>query len=524
MSIEREIEIKLILPDGDPAPLLALAPFRRAPRILHFHTRYYDTPDWSLSRARAILRIRCSGDQIIQCVKMPASNARPTDRAEWERPLESDQLALELLPPSPRHRLEQLINDQPLRPFATLEVTRRIWIVAHRGSQIEMALDSGTINANGQQVQIAELELELVDGRVDDMIDFALGLPLGPGLAWSMCSKGARAHMTARGLHPAAIKASPVTLSPHLTSAQAFQEIAWHCLGHLLGNYRLVIDMGDADALHQSRVAIRRMRAACSLFSSMLNDAPSRLIRAELRAAASALGPARDLDVLIARIHEDIGAVADYAPLMAQLEQQRRAAYEHATALLNCASFQRLLFQLAAWIENGAWLNGLKAIDSVEQDLPVPIASPNLASTCAHELQSRYRKVKKAGQHFQQLDAPGRHQLRIEIKKLRYAADFFGSLFPGSAQCDEQRKPHQAFVDALTRLQDLLGELNDLATGREIDVGAMDSINEIEQARLTLMLDQALRTSGRTEKQLINDATHDLDQALHLPRFWRDQA
>lgn len=512
MSIEREIEIKLILPNGDPAPLLALVPFRAHPIILHFHTRYFDTPDWNLSRARTILRIRCSDDRIVQCVKMPASNARPTDRAEWERPLENDQVALDLLPRSPRNRLARLIDGQPLHPFATLDVTRRIWTIDHRGSKIELALDSGTISANGHNDNIAELELELLEGRVEDMIDFALGLPLGPRLAWSMRSKGARAYLIARGLQPAAAKAGPVILSPDLSPAQAFQEIAWHCLGHLLTNYRLVIDARDMEALHQSRVAIRRLRAACALFSGLLKDERSRLFRAELRAAASALGPARDLDVLIDNIHGVMGTLSDQDPLFTQLAQQRRAAYDHACALLDSDTFQRLLLQLAAWIENGDWRKALMAADQ-----PRPT---NLTSMLAQALQSRFRKVKQAGHHFRRLDAPGRHRLRIEIKKLRYAAEFFGSLFPDADQVIER----EALIDALARLQDLLGELNDLATGRAIDIGGLDSLNEIEQARLTLMLEQVLHASDRTEKHCIDDARHALRDALRLPHFWRQQA
>lgn len=512
MSNEREIEIKLILPDGDPAPLLALAPFHGAPRILHFHTRYFDTPDWSLSRARAILRIRCTGDRIVQCVKMPTNNARPTGRAEWERTLESDEVMLDVLPRSPRNRLAQLMNGQPLHPFATLDVVRRIWTINHRDAQIELALDSGTINANGRNDNIAELELELLCGQMADMLDFALGLPLGPHLAWSMSSKGARAHLIARGLQPAAVKAGPVTLSPDFTIAQALQEIAWHCLGHLLGNYRLVIDTRDTEALHQTRVAIRRLRAACSLFSDCLQDTPSRLLRAELRAAASALGPARDLDVLIERINNMGSASLDQAPLMAQLERQRRAAYDHACALLNSGSFQRLLFQLATWIEHGEWLTAQHNADQSEQDTP----NSALAGTLAQALTSRFRKVKRHSRHFRRLDASDRHRLRIEVKKLRYAAEFFGSLFPG-APAAEQR---QAMSDALNRLQDLLGELNDLTTGREIDVGALDNVNEIEQARLTLMLEHALLGSNRNETQLIDAAKQTLNEVLDLPRFW----
>jgi CHAD domain-containing protein len=41
----------------------------------------------------------------------------------------------------------------------------------------------------------------------------------------------------------------------------------------------------------------------------------------------------------------------------------------------------------------------------------------------------RWRKVHKKGKALAQLDATSRHKLRIQAKKLRYAAEFFASLF-----------------------------------------------------------------------------------------------
>jgi triphosphatase len=67
----------------------------------------------------------------------------------------------------------------------------------------------------------------------------------------------------------------------------------------------------------------------------------------------------------------------------------------------------------------------------------------------------RYKKVRKRGKGFAHLSASERHQLRIGVKKLRYAVDFFGGLYEGEDTDD--------YSDSLGELQDDLGRQNDLA-------------------------------------------------------------
>jgi triphosphatase len=74
-------------------------------------------------------------------------------------------------------------------------------------------------------------------------------------------------------------------------------------------------------------------------------------------------------------------------------------------------------------------------------------------------LTRRWRKVRKKGKALAQLDARSRHKLRIQAKKLRYAAEFFSSLFTSK----RGGKRRGQFLAALERLQDGLGDLNDIA-------------------------------------------------------------
>jgi CHAD domain-containing protein len=78
---------------------------------------------------------------------------------------------------------------------------------------------------------------------------------------------------------------------------------------------------------------------------------------------------------------------------------------------------------------------------------------------CAEQLTRRFRKIRKQGKKLARLDARGRHKLRIQAKKVRYASEFFADLFP-----DKQASRRRAkFLSALERVQDFLGDLNDIA-------------------------------------------------------------
>ena len=70
----------------------------------------------------------------------------------------------------------------------------------------------------------------------------------------------------------------------------------------------------------------------------------------------------------------------------------------------------------------------------------------------------RTKKIVKKIRELDELDEIGRHKLRIAIKKLRYASEFFESLFPGKKT--KERK--EEFDKTLNEMQSALGRLNDI--------------------------------------------------------------
>ena len=126
--------------------------------------------------------------------------------------------------------------------------------------------------------------------------------------------------------------------------------------------------------------------------------------------------------------------------LTAALEAARRRRWSKAAKTASSARFRALMIDIAAWVETGSWL----------------AASPTPAKAfAAHALEARLHRVLKRGKHLGDVDDATRHRLRIEAKKLRYAAEAFASLY--------HRKSAERFIDRVKDLQTTLGDLNDLA-------------------------------------------------------------
>jgi len=114
--------------------------------------------------------------------------------------------------------------------------------------------------------------------------------------------------------------------------------------------------------------------------------------------------------------------------------------------------FRALTLDVAAWLEAGLWRSPQDDLVRDRGDLPIE-------TFALEQLTRRWRKVRKKGRMLAQLDARTRHKLRIQTKKLRYAAEFFAALFTTKRALKRRKQ----FLPALERLQDGLGDLNDIA-------------------------------------------------------------
>ena len=420
---------------------------------------YYDTADRSLRQAGLGLRVRRNGERFIQTLK--AEGEGLFDRLEWEQEIAGPEPDPVAWADTPLAKI--LSRKDELQPLFTSAVTRRTYLVQQGSSRIEVALDSGRITAAADDriVPICEVELELKDGAAGDVFALAHAIAALVPLRLGVRSKAERGYALAAGTHDRVRKAEPVPLRENMNAAEAFQAVAHACLRHMRVNEEILLQGRDAHALHQVRVAIRRLRSAFSLFGDLINDSQGRHIRDEIKRLTQPLGHARNLDVFLAttlpaereRHPDEIGLLG----LETQLEDQRSKAYEDVGILLQSAEWRALLLDLAAWINAGPWLKD-------EAKKRVTLREEAARDFAARELDRRRRQVKRRGRDLDDLSPEDRHQVRIAAKKLRYGAEFFAGLYPDKKAV----KRHTAFVKALAELQDHLGELNDIATGHEV--------------------------------------------------------
>ncbi|ACA17322.1 CHAD domain containing protein [Methylobacterium sp. 4-46] len=473
MSTPRETELKLEFEASDLAALSEHPLLGGDEREARLTSVYFDTEDRRLREAGFTLRVRRDGDRHVQTVKAAGTGAGLFDRPEWEWPVDGAEPDLARLGETPAG--DVLGRKSVLRPLFSAGVERSTRVIARGGSRIEVALDRGRItllDGEGDRVApIHELELELKDGSAADLFGLAREIGASVPLRLGVMTKAERGYSLLAGRLDRASKAEPVRLDPEASAGEAFQAVAHACLRHMRLNEAVLLDHRDADALHQLRVSLRRLRSAFSLFGDLVEDHRTPTIRAELRRLGEPFGQARNLDVFLAStLPAERARRPDEAGLLrleSHLEGERSRAYEAVGAVLRGEEWRLFLLDLIAWIDAGPWREA-GAPQAARRDGPA-------RAFATEELERRRRQVKKRGRHLDELDPEARHRVRIAAKKLRYGAEFFGSLYPKPKAV----KRHRTFVKALADLQDCLGDLNDIATAHTLTAalteGAADS-------------------------------------------------
>jgi CHAD domain-containing protein len=249
-----------------------------------------------------------------------------------------------------------------------------------------------------------------------------------------------------------------------MSTSQAFQAIVRAGLRQLTDNVP-VLRQGDPEGLHQARVAVRRLRAAMSLFGELLRDDGTHNVKNELKWLMGEFGPAREMDVLTERLAKTSdtqfwspeGTPKELETLGKELDGKRRRAFQRAQAAVASARFRLLLIDVAAWIEAGGWLETDAPMTKVERDRLI-------TKFAAGELERRWKKILKRGRKLRELDPGRRHKLRIQVKKTRYAAEFFADVFPSR----KARRRCKSFLSLIEPLQDCLGDLNDIVMDRQL--------------------------------------------------------
>jgi inorganic triphosphatase YgiF len=442
--VSDEVELKF---DVEPAsvealratPILANAPARSHESV----SLYFDTSDGALRRNGISLRVRRSGGRNVQTAKRKRGNAAGLFiREEWEAEVPRFALALDAFAPGLVRRLLGKADRAALKPRVRTSFTRSLWQIAHRGSLIEVVLDEGMVSAGRKRAPLIELELELKQGKPAALFDLAEEIGRAAPLRLGTLSKNERGYALAEGWLGRPAKADPVRLDPGMSEAEAFRAIASACLRHFRLNEIALLAARDPDALHQARVALRRLRSALTLFRHSVRGKDYQYLREELRWLAGQFGEARNFDVLLAT--EAPPPFSDNDALRAALRAERESAYDRVMAAIESERARALVLRLALWLELGGWRFKRRA-------------EGNVRALATHQLERQWRKIRRNGAALGTLDADAEHRLRIDIKKLRYSAEFLASLYPAKAEASRSK----SFIAAMKELQERLGIAND---------------------------------------------------------------
>ncbi|MGO4386571.1 CHAD domain-containing protein [Microvirga sp. 2YAF29] len=481
-SPPREIELKLELASGSMDELLrhpALASLKPLPdKSGQLHAIYFDTGDHALRREGISLRIRHESGNAVQTIKASGPHGSVAmDRGEWETPANTG-LDLSAAAGTP---LEALLSDEAIResirPLFTIDTERRAFEAEFDGSLIEVALDQAKASGRHQDFTFTEVELELKRGEPAALFAFARALSQAAPLRLSTLAKSERGYrlLDSASLEPS--RAKPIELPKKATCVEAFQVIARSYLSQMLHNEALVRQTQDPVALHQMRVGLRRLRAAVSLFGKqLLTDPESEAVKDDLRWAGQAMGQARDLDVLLARIRSS--ETAYDKSQIGKVERCRGKAYRDLLETLESRRFMDVLLKAAAWIEAGDWIGASENQEARER---------RVRNFATDELSRRFKSLRRNGKRLRKRSEEERHALRIRIKKLRYGTEFFASLFPS---CKDS-KHREILADMLGELQERLGELHDLAVGSSLVPSLVETSPERAERRREKLLDKS---------------------------------
>ena len=415
---------------------------------VRMETVYYDTPDLRLARWGVSLRHRAGEGWTLKLAEPPSKPGNQS--AVLERDELTFQGGAKRPPEAALEVVRAYVRKAELVPVARLStVRRRVRLVDASGTRVAEVVDDEVSVRDGRRVaaRFREIEVEVpgedsVDGIITPLVTRLRGAGAG---APDPTPKHIRA------LGPRAIEPPEVAQAPLLPDAPAkdvIQNVLAESVAALLHNDPLVRTGRDPEAVHQARVATRKMRSNLRTFGPLLDPGWTEPLRSELGWLAMGLGAVRDREVLLERLRGSASSLPasdqkSAASLLHLLENEIDGLRKKLIADLDSQRYIDLLETLVAAAHAPATLP--------EADQPARAVLPTMATTPWRRLRSAVRQLPEAPTD------PELHRIRILAKRARYAAEAVAPVAgPGAT----------AFAKAAAKLQTVLGEHQDSVTAQ----------------------------------------------------------
>ena len=418
------------------------------PEAVRMETVYYDTPDLRLARWGVSLRYRAGEGWTL---KLPPAASRDTPGQLLERDELTFQGGSKRPPEAAVDIVRAYVRKAELVPVARLStIRRRVRLVDATGTRVAEVVDDEVSVRDGRRVaaRFREIEVEVssaqngANGIVDPLVTRLRGAGAG---APDPTPKHVRA------LGPRAMEApevAPQPVQPDSPAKDVIKSVLAESIASLLHHDPLVRTSSDPEAVHQARVATRKLRSHLRTFGPLLDPEWTEPLRSELGWLAMGLGAVRDREVLLERLRERARSLP--APdlrsansLVHVLEVEIGTLRKKLLAELGSLRYVDLLERLVAAAHSPATLP--------EADQPASTVLPPLAAGPWRRLRSAVRQLPEPPTD------PELHRIRILAKRARYAAEAVAPVAGPDAS---------AFGRAAAKLQTVLGEHQDSVTAQ----------------------------------------------------------
>ncbi len=419
---------------------------------VHLETVYYDTPDLRLARWGVSLRRRAGEGWTL---KLPPP---PAGAGSTAIVLERDELVFQGGPRRPPQAalaiVRAYVRKAELVPVARLStVRRRVRLVGAGGGRLAEVVDDEVSVRDGRRVaaRFREIEIEAAAANGSDgVIAPLVGLLRRAGAgAPDPTPKYVRA-IGPRAHEPPEVW--PQSVAPDAPAREVIRNAVAEPIASLLRHDPLIRAGRDPEAVHQARVATRKLRSNLRTFSPLLDTQWSEPLRSELGWLAMGLGAVRDREVLLGRLRTRAAGLpaADArsaAGLLQLLVGEIEVLRGRLMADLDSERYVELLEQLVHASRSPA------ALPEAEQ--PATEVLPALAAGPWKRLRSAVRQTRAVAPDVP--SDPELHRIRILAKRARYAAEAVAAVAGPRAA---------AFAKAAARLQTVLGEHQDAVTAQ----------------------------------------------------------
>lgn len=388
--------------------------------------------------------------------------------------------------------LRARVDIAKLKPLFQRRLQRCERLASVKRTVIVVAIERGEIIAGPVASPFLQARFELAIGRAADFFAYVREFAVRPNWRPDFATPAEAGVLRLRDDPDAPVGKIVPSLTSDMTAAEGFAGIAASCLRQYSFNAPLLGGPNCVEALHQARVALRRLRSAVTLFAPILRDGAIERLRSELKWLFGAFGPARDLDVLYDRLAAQAPASTLSVEALTQIEEQRAVARKQMLESVSSSRAALLLFDLAEWTASGEW----RRSDDPRQTRD---RLQSLGAFAARRLGKRRAAFRSLVEDIGELDETGLHELRIQTKKLRYAAEFVQPI----AVDHKARGRCANTLAALAALQDTLGEIHDIDAPPEIAIAS-----------------PVTGPNADLRARLVRRARHEAKAAARIKPFW----